>query len=392
MRRIYGDLHIHIGSAGGKPVKITASRKLDLNTILFVDAPRKGLEMVGVVDAGSPLVLAEIEAMLAEGRLKELPAGGLLADNGVVLIPGCEVETQEGVHLIIYLPSVEGLKKYGQYMKKRIKNLTLSTQKAQVSVSELLNLSVLLEGIFCPAHAFTPHKGIYGALTPRLSNILGRDAATIKALELGLSADTDMADLIAETRNFTFLSNSDAHSSPNIGREYNLFRMADNNFTELRYALENLHERRVMANYGMDPRMGKYHRSYCNHCDLIIEDSPPVKSCPSCGDSRLVTGVLDRVMDIRDYDDSQHPIGRPPYHYRVPLKELPGLGPKSLNKLIAFFGDEIKIAEEASLDDIARVSNAEVAALIGRMRLGRLEIIPGGGGRYGKVQKYNNLQ
>lgn len=392
MRRIYGDLHIHIGSAGGKPVKITASRKLELNTILYEDAPKKGLELVGIVDAGSPLVLAEIEALLAQGRLKELPAGGLLAANGVVLIPGCEVETREGVHLIVYLPSVEGLKKYGQYMKKRIKNLNLSTQKAQVTVSELMNLSVLLEGIFCPAHAFTPHKGIYGALTPRLSNILGRDASAIKALELGLSADTDMADLITETRTFTYLSNSDAHSSPNIGREYNLFRMADNNFTELRYALENMHERRVLANYGMDPRMGKYHRSYCNDCDLIIEDNPPVKKCPSCGGSHLVTGVLDRVMDIRDYDQPQHPIGRPPYNYRVPLKELPGLGPKNLNKLIAFFGDEIKITEEASLDDIARVSNAEVAALIGRMRLGRLEIIPGGGGRYGKVQKYNSLQ
>jgi len=392
LRRIYGDLHIHIGSAGGRPVKITASRKLDLYTILFVDAPKKGLEMVGVVDAGSPLVLAEIEAMLEDGKLKDLAGGGLLADNGVLLIPGCEVETREGVHLIIYLPTVEGLKKYGQYMKKRIKNLTLSTQKAQVSVGDIMNLTVLLDGIFCPAHAFTPHKGIYGALTPRLSSILGREACTIKALELGLSADTDMADLIGETRGFTFLSNSDAHSSPNIGREYNLFRMGDNSFTELRYALENLHERRVMANYGMDPRMGKYHRSYCSDCDLIVEDTPPVEKCPACGGFRLVTGVLDRVMAIRDYDEPQHPIGRPPYHYRVPLKELPGLGPKNLNKLITVFGDEIKISEEASLDDIARVSSPETAALIGRMRLGRLEIIPGGGGRYGKVQKHNSCQ
>ncbi|NLW90470.1 MAG: hypothetical protein GXY34_02565 [Syntrophomonadaceae bacterium] len=389
MRRIFGDLHIHIGSAGGRPVKITASRRMDLHTILFIDAPKKGLEMVGVVDAGSPLVLAEIEGMLNEGRLKELPGGGLQALNGVLLIPGCELETREGVHVIIYLPTLEGLKKYGQYMKKRIKNLTLSTQKAQASVADIMNLTVLLDGIFCPAHAFTPHKGIYGALTERLSILLGREAATIKALELGLSADTDMADRIGETRGFTFLSNSDAHSSPNIGREYNLFRMNDKSFTELRYALENRHERRVMANYGMDPRLGKYHRSYCNDCDLIVEDSPPVQACPACGGHHMVTGVLDRVMAIRDYDEPQHPIGRPPYHYRVPLKELPGLGPKNLNKLIAVFGDEIKIAEEASLDDIARISNPETAAMIGLMRLGRLEIIPGGGGRYGKVKKHN---
>lgn len=391
MRRIYGDLHIHIGSAGGRPVKITASRRLDLYTILFVDAPKKGLEMVGVVDAGSSLVVAEIESMLQNGQLKELAGGGMLAINGVLLIPGCEVETREGVHLIVYLPTLESLKKYGQYMKKRIKNLTLSTQKAQVTVADIMNLTVLLDGIFCPAHAFTPHKGIYGVLTPRLSTLLGRQAATIKALELGLSADTDMADLIAETRNFTFLSNSDAHSSSNIGREYNLFRMGDKSFNELRYALENLNERRVIANYGMDPRLGKYHRSYCIDCDNIAEETPPVEACPGCGGHHLVTGVLDRVMAIRDYDDPQHPVGRPPYHYRVPLKELPGLGPKNINKLIAVFGDEIKITEESSLDDIARVCNPETASMIGRMRLGRLEILPGGGGRYGKVQKHNSL-
>lgn len=392
LRKVYGDLHIHIGSAGGRPVKITASRKLDLNTIIFTDAPRKGLEMVGVVDAGSPLVSAEIEEMLTDGLLKEMAGGGFLASNGVSLIPGCEVESREGIHLIIYLPTLASVKRYQQYMKSRIKNLSLSTQKAGVSVGEIMNLAVLLDGIFCPAHAFTPHKGIYGALTGRLSSILGRDAATIKALELGLSADTNMADLIGETRSFTFLSNSDAHSSPNIGREYNLFRMADKSFTELRYCLENLHERRVMANYGMDPRLGKYHRSHCSDCYLIIEDEPPVKGCPSCGRSHLVTGVLDRVMAIRDYDEPQHPVGRPPYHYRVPLKELPGLGPKNLNKLISFFGDEIRIAEEANLDDIARISSPEIAAMIRKMRLGRLEIIPGGGGRYGKVQKDSNLQ
>lgn len=392
MRRIYGDLHIHIGSAGGRPVKITASRQLDLHTILFGDAPKKGLEMVGIVDAGSLLVVAEIEDMLRQGQLKELPGGGMLAANGVLLIPGCEVESREGVHLIIYLPTLESLKKYGQYMKKRIKNLTLSTQKAQVSVADIMNLTVLLDGIFCPAHAFTPHKGIYGVLTPRLSTLLGRQAATIKAIELGLSADTDMAGLIAETRNYTFLSNSDAHSSPNIGREYNLFRMGDKSFNELRYALENLNERRIIANYGMDPRLGKYHRSYCIDCDLIAEEIPPVEACHGCGGSHLVTGVLDRVMAIRDYDDPQHPVGRPPYHYRVPLKQLPGLGPKNINKLTAVFGDEIKITEEASLDDIARVCNPETASMIGRMRLGRLEILPGGGGRYGKVQKHNSLQ
>jgi PHP family Zn ribbon phosphoesterase len=129
-------------------------------------------------------------------------------------------------------------------MQSRIKNLSLSTQKARVSLTELINLAVILEAVFCPAHVFTPHKGIYGAWTARITQALGRDAAMIKTIELGLSADTDMADLIAETRSLSFMSNSDAHSGDKMGREYNLFRMNDKSFLEFRYCLENINERK----------------------------------------------------------------------------------------------------------------------------------------------------
>ncbi|MGS0764063.1 endonuclease Q family protein [Syntrophomonas curvata] len=387
MRNIYGDLHIHVGSAGGRAVKITASRKLDLYSVLFDAAPRKGLDMVGIVDAGSILVSAEIEAMLEKGDLREHPRGGMLARNGVLLIPGCEVESREGVHLILYLPRLKSIKDYQKYMRSRVSNMTLSTQRADVSIAELINLSLVLDGIFCPAHAFTPHKGIYGFLTRRLGDELGRDAGSIKVLELGLSADTDMAGMIGETRDYTFLSNSDAHSADNIGREYNLLRMADKNFQELGYCLENFEGRRVLANYGMDPLMGKYHRSYCTNCMTISSDAPPVLRCSRCGNDKLVMGVYDRIIQIRDQEEPRYPVGRPPYNYRVPLKDLPGVGPKLREKLMASFHNEINLLEKASKDDIERVAGAVVASYITRMRVGRLPITPGGGGKYGRVRK-----
>jgi uncharacterized protein (TIGR00375 family) len=387
LRNVYGDLHIHIGSAGGRAVKITASRKLDLHSVLFEAAPRKGLDMVGIVDAGSTLVSAEIETMLENGDLQEHPRGGLLASNGVLLIPACEVESREGVHLILYLPSLKRIKDYQKYMRSRVTNMTLSTQRANVSIAELINLSFMLDGIFCPAHAFTPHKGIYGFLTRRLSDILGSDAKHISALELGLSADTDMADMIGETRNYTFLSNSDAHSAGNIGREYNLFRMADRNFQEFKYCLENSEGRRVIANYGMDPLLGKYHRSYCGKCSTISDDKPPVLSCNNCGNDKLIMGVYDRIIQIRDQEEIRHPLGRPPYNYRVPLKDLPGVGPKLKEKLLASFHNEVYILERASVSDIGRIAGENVASFIARMRVERLPITPGGGGKYGRVKK-----
>ncbi|HZJ84313.1 MAG TPA: endonuclease Q family protein [Syntrophomonadaceae bacterium] len=392
MRNLYGDLHIHIGSAGDRPVKITASRKLTLKQIIFHDAKQKGLDIVSIVDCASPLVMEELETMIGEGRLIEDPQGGLLADNGVLLILGVEVETSEGIHIITYLPDMANLKKYQKYLLSRISNLTLSTQRARASTVDLLNLSLLCEGVFCFAHAFTPHKGVYGMLTDRLAKILGPDLSQVKAIELGLSADTNMADMITETRNFNFLSNSDAHSGGNIGREYNLFRLAGKNFKEVKLALHNEEGRRIVANYGLDPLLGKYHRSFCLECQRIMGDSPPIFTCPHCGnEAKIVKGVYDRIVEIRDHEVAHHPIGRPAYNYRVPLKDLPGLGPKTLAKLAKHFTSEIEILERADIDDIAKVATPYIAGLIRHMRIGRLEIIPGGGGYYGKVKKdYSN--
>ncbi len=389
MQQIYADLHIHIGSASGKPVKITASRQLDLKTVLYRDARIKGLDAVGIIDAACTNVLAEIKAMLEKEELKELPGGGFLARNGVLLIAGAEIESLEGVHSILYLPGLEQLNSLHKYLKTRVKNMTLSTQKARVSIEELINLAELLDGIFCPAHVFTPFKGIYGYWTDKLRPRLGLNTDQIYALELGLSADTFMADMLQETRNFTFLSNSDAHSSANIGREYNLLRLRDKNFTELKWALQNKEGRKVLANYGMDPLLGKYHRSFCNDCNLITPMMPPVTICSECGHKNVVKGVMDRVVEIRDYEEPHHPIGRPPYYYRVPLKSLPGVGPKTMEKLLTGFESEIEILERTDTQKIAKLVGTAIAEQIEQMRNGRMTINPGGGGYYGKVTKGN---
>ncbi len=387
MKRFYADLHIHIGSAQGRAVKITASRQLTVYKILYEDAPLKGLDIVGIVDVGSPLVSAEIEALLSEGLLREVKGGGFMAANGVLLVAGCEIETCEGIHIIIYLPDLSSINRLQQYLRSRVTNMQLSTQAARCTTLDLINLNVLLNGIICPAHVFTPHKGIYGYWTRRLSDVLGKQAGQIKALELGLSADTIMADCIAETRRFTFLSNSDAHSSVNIAREFNLLRMADANFEELRLCLDKSSGRNVVANYGMDPLLGKYHRTYCRRCRRITSEPAPVYACPVCEATDIVMGVFDRVVEIRDQEHPLHPLGRPPYYYRVPLKDLPGVGPRTLERLHKAFPSEIHILEQAPIERIASVGGAALAGLIAAMRNGRLSIQTGGGGIYGKVLK-----
>ena len=384
--KAYADFHIHIGSARGRAVKITASRRMDLRTIIFEDAPRKGLDIVSIVDAGSTLVAFEIEEMLATEELNEVKKGGFMASNGVLLIAACEVESQEGVHLISYLPNLESIKNWQKYLRSRVHNMELSTQRVDASFIDIMKLSLDLEGIFCPAHAFTPHKGIYGMWTDKLVNKIGDDVHNIRALELGLSADTDMADRLQETSSFTYLTNSDAHSSPNIGREFNLLQIKSKNFQELRLCLQNKDGRRVLANYGLHPQLGKYHRTSCPLCGMISEDEPPVSSCTVCGNSKIIMGVYDRIVEIQDYDSAYHPPARPPYNYRIPLKVLPGIGPKTYHNLLQEFPNEIVLMEQTPIDDIRRIAGGKAAAAIDDMRSGRLMISPGGGGKYGKVR------
>ena len=43
--------------------------------------------------------------------------------------------------------------------------------------------------------------------------------------------------------------------------------MEDISFKELVKALKNEDGRKILANYGLDPKLGKYHRTYCELCN-----------------------------------------------------------------------------------------------------------------------------
>ena len=72
----FADFHVHIGSAKGQPVKITASRSLTLNNIFEACINKKGIDIVGIVDCASPPVIKEINEYISAGDLVELAKGG----------------------------------------------------------------------------------------------------------------------------------------------------------------------------------------------------------------------------------------------------------------------------------------------------------------------------
>ncbi|MNO26803.1 hypothetical protein D3C76_166630 [compost metagenome] len=390
LRSFYCDLHVHIGrTSAGQAVKISGSSSLTFAGIAKEAAQRKGMELIGIIDSHAPGVLADIRALLASGEMSEADGGGI-AYQGTTIVLGTEIEIREPgrkeCHVLAFLPDLTVMEDFSSWMGRHMRNINLSSQRLYVPARELQDEIYGRGGILIPAHIFTPHKGLYGCAAERMADLF--DLERIAAVELGLSADSEMAGYISELDPFTFLTNSDAHSLGKIGREYNVIEMEKPSFNELKLALAGQEGRRVSANFGLNPRLGKYHRTYCAGCGSIVDEAYATSErCPYCGSVKLVKGVFDRILAIADRGQPVIPPHRPPYHYQVPLEFIPGLGKRKLEALLGAFGTEMRILHAASEAELAAVAGAELAAHIVKARSGTLELSSGGGGTYGKVVK-----
>lgn len=394
MEEIFADLHVHIGrSESGKPIKITAARSLNFANIAKECADRKGINVVGIIDCASPYVIEDIENFLKTGEAYEIEDGGIIYKDKVCILLGSEVETSEvgrngkagAAHNVCFFPRLSDIKGFSKEMNTHIKNITLSTQRSNVSGYELIDIVEKYNGILIPAHCFTPFKSYYGNCTDRLQNIFKEKYNKIFAIELGLSADTYLADMISELQDKTFVTNSDAHSLPKIAREYNKMLVNDISFKEIVKALKGEDGRKVICNYGLDPKLGKYHRTFCDNCNQVIETKEPVITCPHCGSNKVTFGVFDRIDLIKDKVKSESPKNRPEYVYQVPLTFIPGLGAKTVDKLLSKFGTEMTVLHKLSEDDLEAVVGEKIAKEIVMAREGKMKIQAGGGGIYGKV-------
>lgn len=389
MRSYFADLHIHIGRTDdGHAVKISAANDLTFFHIAQEASERKGIEVIGIIDCHSPYVQQDIDRYLERGDMKELPGGGIRYRQTTVLL-GTEIEVRDAglgpAHLLAYLPTLADMKSFTKWMSVHMKNVGLSSQRIYVPARELQQEVIDRGGIMIPAHIFTPHKSVYGSCSDRMEELLNLDQ--IAAVELGLSADTQMASCISELDRFTFITNSDAHSLGKIGREYNRLALEAPTYEEVVKALKRAEGRRVEANYGLNPRLGKYHRTYCAACGSILDEADTVTvRCTYCGSSKIVRGVMDRIEALADRMAHADP-SRPPYVFQVPLDFIPGLGKRTMDKLLARFGTEMNILHHTSVSELESCVGEGIARMILQARTGELRLDVGGGGRYGRVAK-----
>lgn len=394
---IRSDLHIH------SLYSMATSKKMVISTIAS-QAKLKGLELVGTGDAFHPKWLQIIEESTEPSdngiySVKESDDGSQTTlfkpknnkgtEKHCKFILTVEVEDKNRVHQLIVLPSIESA--YEIREKLPSKNIdTEGRPRVNMDGAELMNLIKDHEGLIGPAHAFTPWTSIY----KEFDSVYDCYDDTPDFIELGLSADTDMADRIEELHDIPFLSNSDAHSPwpHRLGREFNEIEIKKMSFSAFKEAIK---AKKIVGNYGFDPRLGKYHETGCVRCykTYSIEEAKELKMRCPCG-GLIKIGVKDRISSMANWDEPHYPDFRPDYVHILPLAEIISLVYRKgittvfvqniWKDLVEEFGSEIGILIYASLKEISR-TDSKLANVIGSFRDNTLKIQPGAGGIYGKI-------
>ena len=376
------DLHIH--SRYSKAV----SKAMTIPN-LAENARFKGLGLVGTGDILNPKW--EGELLRYARKVDE----GTYERNGIRFLLTTEVEDERRVHHVLIFPGIETVRDMRERLRGYSRDIeTEGRPRVNLSAAEIADMANELDVLIGPAHAFTPWTSLYKEYDS-LKEAYGN--AKVQFLELGLSADSEMADMIRAHHRLTYLSNSDAHSPMphRLGREFNRFEVEEVTFEEIRKAILKRSGRRIVLNAGLDPRLGKYHLTACSRCYAqysLGEAKAFHWKCPRCG-GRIKKGVRDRILELADTEE--RPKDRPPYLHLAPLAEIiamvigKGVETKSVRliweRFLRDFGSEIRVLVDVPVEALVQV-HEEVAKAIWAYRTGRLIVIPGGGGKYGEIR------
>lgn len=350
----------------------------------------KGLQLLGTGDAfhsGWLNIIEESTSYLGDG---------IYTFDDMDFVLTTEVEGKNKIHHLIIIPDIDIARELSDKLPSKNKNVD-GRPKTPLNGVEILELVKEYDCLIGPAHAFTPWTGMYKSF----DSIYDCYEKKPDFVELGLSADTFMADTVRELKDFPFLTNSDAHSPwpHRLGREFNQIELEDISFSSIKKAIRN---KDVKANYGLVPNLGKYHMTACTKCYKLIdpEIARENKMKCSCGGT-IKKGVDFRISEIADYLQPKHPDFRPKYVHLMPLAEListvydKGVTTKTVQgkwqELINYFDTEIDILINVPISDIEKI-DLNVAPAIESFRNKTIEVIPGGGGKYGEILFNNKLK
>ncbi|BCS81203.1 endonuclease Q family protein [Anaerocellum diazotrophicum] len=377
--RVYADLHVHIGFSNGRYIKVPSSKTLTLENIIKTAKDEKGLNVIGVVDFLCKDVIDETDKLLDKGKL-ELKDGNLYSE-GLLIIPAAEIELRfcsNDFHCLLFFDDYEKLKDFRKIIKIYFNQIDFSCPVFKGRIDDFEKIVSSFEILTVPAHAFTPYKGFYSA-AKNIEEVF--ENSEIFSIELGLSADSYMVNALFDVHRRSLLSNSDAHSLKNIAREFNEIEVENFSANDV---IKSIKENKIIANYGINPKLGKYHKSYCKECNSSFNlKSQDLILCPFCKSNDIVIGVEDRISWLCKIEN---PVEKPPYFYTFPFELIQGFGQKTIRKIIDVFGNEINFIK--SLNNGAFRSyniDKNIAQKLERFINQDYTIKFGAGGHFGRV-------
>ena len=346
---VNADFHIHSCFS-------MASSKDMLIKNIAPKAKLKGLNLMGTGDGLHPKWLDIIEESTTYS------GDGIYSTKDMDFVITTEIEGKNKIHHLIIIPDIDIARELSEKLPSKNKAID-GRPKTHLDGAEILELVRQYDCLIGPAHAFTPWTGMYKSF----DSIYDCYGAKVDFVELGLSADTYMADTVAELKDFTFLSNSDAHSPwpHRLGREFNRMELDDISFSSVKYAIKHSN---IKANYGLVPNLGKYHMTACTKCFKIIDPEIARKNKMKCDcGGRIKKGVDYRIFEISDFKSPKHPDFRPPYIHLMPLAEListvydKGVTTKTVQniwqKLVDNFADEINVLINEDISNIEKIDS-----------------------------------
>jgi PHP family Zn ribbon phosphoesterase len=237
---------------------------------LYHTAKQKGLHILTTGDITQPAWRTSVKEQVTK-------KDNVYWYKDLAFIPGTELEDSESIHHLVFLPDFHSAKILQERLAPFVKNIDgrwAGRPHVNKTPAEIVDIITEVCGICGPAHAFTPFKSIFRQNKFRtLKEAYEGNLKHVAFLELGLSADSNLADRISSLADITFLSNSDAHSqtSGSLGREFNRIKIDAPNFEHIRSACLRKKNAEIVLNVGLDPRLGKYFIMFCRKCRRRID-------------------------------------------------------------------------------------------------------------------------
>ncbi|MCD4805247.1 MAG: UvrD-helicase domain-containing protein [Desulfobacterales bacterium] len=406
------DLHVH------SKFSRATSKNMDLEN-LYISAQLKGITVVGTGDFTHNGWFSEIKEKLQpaeEGLFKlkdelsqkcdeKVP---LSCRNKVRFLLTSEIsniykknnKTRKN-HNLIFMPDLDSV--YNLNLKlDKIGNIK-SDGRPILGLDARDLLEIVLEtsesALFIPAHIWTPWFSLFGSKSgfDSIKECFEDLSNYIYAAETGLSSDPPMNWRVSGLDGLTLVSNSDAHSPFNLGREANIFNTSLS-YPNIMSAIKSGNPGEFLGTFEFYPEEGKYHLDGHRKCKVCLKPNQSIANnglCNVCG-KPLTLGVLYRVEELADRPEGLKPEKSHPYYNLVPLaeilSEILNVGPKSKkvqrNYMAALesLGPEFKILHNLSINNIEKAGIPLLGEAVSRMREKRVAVFPGYDGEYGKVK------